>query len=100
MERIGFVGLGRMGQAMAGRLLTGGLPLAVHNRTRAKADQLLMQGASWAATPDVLAEQSDIILTILTDDRAVRFVAHSAIGGDCHCAANSYRCCSHHLWAR
>ena len=50
MERIGFAGLGRMGQAMAGRLLAGGFPLAVHNRTRAKADDLLAQGASWAAT--------------------------------------------------
>ena len=58
MEQIGFAGLGRMGQAMAGRLLAGGFPLAVHNRTRAKADELLAQGATWADTPAALAEQA------------------------------------------
>src|SRR5258706_3343534 len=71
MERIGFAGLGRMGQAMAGRLLAGGFPLVVYNRTRPKADELLAQGAAWADTPSALVEQADIILTILPDDRAV-----------------------------
>jgi 3-hydroxyisobutyrate dehydrogenase-like beta-hydroxyacid dehydrogenase len=63
-----------MGQAMAGRLLAGGFPLVVYNRTRSKAEQLLAQGASWADSPAALAEQADIILTILTDDRAVEQV--------------------------
>jgi 3-hydroxyisobutyrate dehydrogenase len=86
MERIGFAGLGRMGQAMAGRLLAGGFSLAVYNRTRAKADQLLAQGASWADTPSALAQQSDIILTILTDDRAVEQIYSGARGLlDCDC---------------
>lgn len=80
MERIGFAGLGRMGQAMAGRLLAGGFPLAVYNRTRPKAEELLAQGAAWADTPAALAEQADIILTILTDDRAVEQV-YSGAGG-------------------
>jgi 3-hydroxyisobutyrate dehydrogenase-like beta-hydroxyacid dehydrogenase len=79
MERIGFAGLDRMGQAMAGRLLAGGFPLAVYNRTRAKADALLAQGAAWADTPAALAAQSDIILTILTDDRAVEQVYSGGI---------------------
>ena len=57
MEHIGFAGLGRMGQAMAGRLLAAGFPLAVHNRTRAKADELLAHGATWADTPAELAAQ-------------------------------------------
>ncbi|MEO7911449.1 MAG: NAD(P)-dependent oxidoreductase [Roseiflexaceae bacterium] len=86
MERIGFAGLGRMGQAMAGRLLAGGFPLAVYNRTRAKAEELLAQGAAWAETPAALAEQADIILTILTDDRAVEQVYRGEAGllaGDC-----------------
>src|SRR5215217_871547 len=86
MERIGFAGLGRMGQAMAGRLLAGGFPLAVYNRTRAKAEELLAQGAAWADPPAALAEQSDIILTILTDDRAVEQVyggARGLLAGDC-----------------
>ncbi|HEU4322997.1 MAG TPA: NAD(P)-dependent oxidoreductase [Roseiflexaceae bacterium] len=74
MERIGFVGLGRMGQAMAGRLLDAGFPLTVHNRTRSRAEPLLARGAAWAGTPAELAGRSDLVLTILTDDRAVERV--------------------------
>jgi 3-hydroxyisobutyrate dehydrogenase-like beta-hydroxyacid dehydrogenase len=86
MERIGMAGLGRMGRAMAERLLAAGFPLAVYNRTRAKAEQLLARGATWAATPAELAGQADIILTILTDDQAVRQVYAGPGGlleGDC-----------------
>jgi 3-hydroxyisobutyrate dehydrogenase-like beta-hydroxyacid dehydrogenase len=71
MESIGLIGLGRMGQAMAARLLAAGFPLTIHNRTRAKAEELLASGATWAATPAELAGRADITLTILTDDRAV-----------------------------
>jgi 3-hydroxyisobutyrate dehydrogenase len=71
MEQIGFAGLGRMGQAMADRLLAAGFAVTVYNRTRAKAEGLLAQGAAWAGTPAELATRSDIVLTILTDDRAV-----------------------------
>ncbi|HWQ16105.1 MAG TPA: NAD(P)-dependent oxidoreductase [Roseiflexaceae bacterium] len=74
MERIGLAGLGRMGQALAGRLLSAGFPLAVYNRTRARAEALLGRGAAWAGTPAELAAQADIVLTILTDDRAVERV--------------------------
>lgn len=71
MERIGLVGLGRMGQAMAGRLLEAGFPLTVYNRTPERARPLLERGAAWAASPAELAARSDMVLTILTDDRAV-----------------------------
>src|SRR5688572_13800775 len=80
MERIGFIGLGRMGQAMCARLLAAGFPLVVHNRTRAKADELLASGAAWAGSPAELAEQTDLILTILTDDAAVEQVYNGARG--------------------
>jgi 3-hydroxyisobutyrate dehydrogenase-like beta-hydroxyacid dehydrogenase len=71
MERIGFAGLGRMGQAMAARLLSAGFPLTVYNRTRSRADALVAAGAAWAATPVELAARSNIIFTILTDDHAI-----------------------------
>ena len=71
MERIGLVGLGRMGQALAERLLAAGFQLAIYNRTRAKAQHLVERGAAWAGSPAELADRSDIILTILTDERAV-----------------------------
>ncbi|HEU5101768.1 MAG TPA: NAD(P)-dependent oxidoreductase [Roseiflexaceae bacterium] len=86
MERIGFAGLGRMGQAMAGRLLAAGFPLAVYNRTRAKAEDLLARGAAWAETPALLSERADIVLTILTDDRAVEQVyggQYGLLSDDC-----------------
>ena len=60
-----------MGQALAARLLAAGFPLAVHNRTREKAEALVAGGAVWAETPAELAGRSAIILSILTDDRAV-----------------------------
>jgi 3-hydroxyisobutyrate dehydrogenase len=85
-ERIGLAGLGRMGQAMAGRLLAAGFPLAVYNRTRSKAEALLAEGAHWAATPAELVGQADIILTILTDDSAVETIfsgPEGLLSGDC-----------------
>lgn len=80
MERIGFIGLGRMGLAMCERLLLAGFPLAVYNRTHAKAEPLLARGATWAESPAQLAETSDIVLTILTDDAAVEHVYNSPEG--------------------
>ena len=74
MERIGLIGLGRMGVAMGGRLLEAGFTLAVWNRTRARATALLEQGAAWAESPRALAAQCDVVLTIVTDDDAVRRV--------------------------
>jgi len=79
-ERFGLAGLGRMGQAIAGRLLDAGLPLAIYNRTPARAQPLVARGASCAATPAELAAQSDVVLSILTDDRAVERV-YGGVGG-------------------
>lgn len=80
MERIGLIGLGRMGVAMGGRLLDAGFPLTVWNRTRAKADELLAKGANWADSPAGVADRSDIVLTILTDDNAVKEVYSGSSG--------------------
>jgi 3-hydroxyisobutyrate dehydrogenase and related beta-hydroxyacid dehydrogenases len=74
VERIGLIGLGRMGLAMGKRLLNAGFTLTVWNRTQSKAEPLLAEGAVWANSPSELAKHSDIILTILTDENAVRSV--------------------------
>jgi 3-hydroxyisobutyrate dehydrogenase-like beta-hydroxyacid dehydrogenase len=74
-----------MGQVMCARLLAAGFPLAVHNRTRSRAATLLEQGAAWADTPHELAQRSDVVLTILTDDRAVERVytgEHGLLAGE------------------
>jgi 3-hydroxyisobutyrate dehydrogenase len=63
--RIGFVGLGIMGQSMAGHLLAAGHPLNVYNRSPDKAAALLERGATWCATPGAVAAASDVIITIV-----------------------------------
>ena len=65
MEKVGFVGLGIMGAAMAKNLLTADYGLVVHNRTRAKAVGLTKHGAEVADSPSDVAKRSDIIVTML-----------------------------------
>ena len=72
--RVGFIGLGNMGQSMAGHILNAGYPLHVYNRTRAKADDLLARGAVWCDSPGELAANSDIIITIVGYPRDVEEV--------------------------
>jgi 3-hydroxyisobutyrate dehydrogenase len=63
--RVGFIGLGIMGQSMAGHILAGGHPLSVYNRSRDKAAALLARGAQWCATPGEVASQSDVVITMV-----------------------------------
>lgn len=70
---IGFCGTGRMGAAMVNRLMDLEHNLTVWNRTEAKAKPLLERGAHWAATP-AEAGKADIVITMLTDRRAVEAV--------------------------
>ncbi len=69
--KIGFAGMGRMGAAMAGRLLQHGHEVTVWNRTTAKSQPLADAGARVAATPAALASSSELIMTILTDAAAI-----------------------------
>jgi 3-hydroxyisobutyrate dehydrogenase-like beta-hydroxyacid dehydrogenase len=71
MSALGFVGLGRMGQPMAERLLAAGHPLVVHNRNAERSAMLASQGAIVAATPRELAEQCTLIYTMLTGPAAL-----------------------------
>jgi len=70
MKRIGFIGTGLMGEPMARRLLNGGYPLTVWNRTAEKAKPLLETGASWADSPKAVAQASDVVMTMVTDSKA------------------------------
>jgi len=71
VTRVGVAGLGRMGRAAAGRLMAAGYQVTVCNRTPDRAAELLELGAAWAATPAKLTAESDVVLSMLTDDRAV-----------------------------
>jgi len=64
-QRIGWIGTGVMGASMCGHLLTAGHRLTVFSRTRDKAVSLLENGAAWAATPKAVAQNSDIVFTMV-----------------------------------
>ena len=68
--KVGFIGLGRMGEGMAANLLKAGHEVTVYNRTRAKAEPLAAQGAKVAAAV-ADACQGDAIVTMLANDEAV-----------------------------
>jgi len=77
--KIGFIGLGRMGAAMAGSLLKAGHEVTVYNRTREKAQPLVAQGARLA--PDIAAAcRADAVVTMLANDQAVDAVVFGAGG--------------------
>jgi len=69
--KVGFMGLGIMGAPMAANLLKAGYPLTVYNRTIAKAEPLAQLGARVAATPKALAQDSEIIITMVTGPEAI-----------------------------
>lgn len=65
IKKIGFIGLGVMGGAMAEHLLKAGFELTVYNRTRSKAEDLLTKGAKWADSPAAVAKVSDVVITMV-----------------------------------
>jgi 3-hydroxyisobutyrate dehydrogenase-like beta-hydroxyacid dehydrogenase len=72
---LGFVGLGNMGRAMARNLLRAGHPVAVWDRTSAKAEELIKDGARVATSPADAARGAEVALSSLPDDHAVFSVA-------------------------
>ena len=74
MERMGFIGLGIMGKPMARNLLKAGYPLTVYNRSDGPVEELVAAGAVAAASPQAVAAEADIIVTIVTDTPDVRQV--------------------------
>lgn len=75
VKQIGFIGLGNMGRPMAERLLDAGFELTVYNRTIEKTEPLVARGARSAATPCDVATASQVVITMVSDDRALREVA-------------------------
>ena len=74
MTRVAFIGLGRMGHGMAGRYLDAGFNVAVWNRSKAKAEDLIARGAQWATSPEDAAIDADAVVTMVADDEASRAV--------------------------
>lgn len=72
MKKIGFIGLGTMGLPMAANLLRKGFSLTVYNRTAEKTAELVRQGARCAATPAEAVRDADVLITMLSNDIALR----------------------------
>jgi len=70
-QKIGFLGLGIMGGAMAANILRAGYPLMVYNRTPEKCEPLAQLGAGVASTPLHLAQATDIIIATVTGPEAL-----------------------------
>lgn len=77
---IGLIGLGLMGKPMGRNLLKAGFPVVIWNRTKAKADDLVREGARLAASPRDAAAQSEVLITIVSDPPALEEVLWGANG--------------------
>ena len=78
--KVGFIGLGRMGEAMARRLIDGGHDVGVYNRTTEKLKPLTDHGAKAVATIAVASTFGEAVFTMLADDAAVASVLSGADG--------------------
>jgi 3-hydroxyisobutyrate dehydrogenase-like beta-hydroxyacid dehydrogenase len=78
--RLAVLGMGRMGRALAQRLLSGGHEITVWNRTPHKADDLVVKGVRSAATPAEAARIAEATFMSLADDNAVREVVSGPEG--------------------
>lgn len=72
MTRVALLGTGAMGSRLAQNLLQAQHELVVYNRTADRLKPLLDQGASYAATPKTAAEQGNIVICMVTDDKSSR----------------------------
>jgi 3-hydroxyisobutyrate dehydrogenase len=63
--QIGFIGTGVMGKSMVRNLMKAGFSVSIFTRTKEKAEDLLSEGASWAHSPKELAQNCDVIISIV-----------------------------------
>ena len=79
-QKIGWIGLGNMGNPMVKNLLKADYEVTVYNRTKDKEQELIHLGATSATSPQELIKKCDIIFTMLTNDDAVKDVFQNKTG--------------------
>jgi 2-hydroxy-3-oxopropionate reductase len=79
-EKIGFIGLGIMGAPMARNMVEAGYEVTVYNRSRSAVDELEKAGATGASSSREVAENSDVVITMLPDSPDVEAVVHGEDG--------------------
>jgi 3-hydroxyisobutyrate dehydrogenase len=71
-QKIGWLGLGNMGTPMVRRLLAAGYAVTVYNRSKEKEEAVRALGATSAATPAAVLEETEVVFLMVSDDQAVR----------------------------
>lgn len=79
-KRIGFIGLGNLGTHLARNLVLAGFEVVVNDLDRSRAEDLVAEGATWAATPRKVAEMTDTVITCLPSPTAVSAVMTGEAG--------------------
>ena len=80
MMKVGIIGLGMLGNAVALHLLDSGFEVTVYNRTQEKTRQVKEKGAKVATSPKEIAENSELIITIVKDANAVKEISFEKDG--------------------
>jgi 3-hydroxyisobutyrate dehydrogenase-like beta-hydroxyacid dehydrogenase len=80
VRKVGFIGLGLMGSRMAANVARAGYPLTVYNRTASKTDPLVAMGARRVESPRLVAQSSDVVITMLSEASAVEAVVYGEDG--------------------
>jgi len=80
IEKIGIIGLGMLGNAVALHLIDSGFEVTVYNRTKEKALQLEEKGAKISASPKEIAENSELVIIIVKDANAVKQISFEKNG--------------------
>ncbi len=78
--KIGWIGLGKMGNPMSQRLIKAGYVVQVYNRTKEKEMLFKQQGITTAATPRALISETDVVFIMVSDDAAIRELFGGADG--------------------
>jgi 3-hydroxyisobutyrate dehydrogenase len=82
--RLGWIGTGVMGTSMCGHLIAAGYSVTVYSRTKSRAEPLIAKGAIWAASPKAVAENADVVFSIVgfpADVRDVMLGKDGALAG-------------------
>jgi 3-hydroxyisobutyrate dehydrogenase len=80
MKKVGIIGLGRLGNAVALHLLDLDFKVTVYNRTKEKTEEVKKKGAKIVTSPKEVAENSDIVIIVVKDAKAIREVSFEKNG--------------------